>query len=259
MQRKTELDPFRTILAAISAAKNSDTLVQAVGFAGINFDGRVSEAPGVSHGMRIRSLLPRIQAAYDSLPQTDQLLAANAMLRCPALQDTALSEQVAAALVKIGWSIADGQLLVASAEIREMFFPKGTQWDAFVVLTDIMAGAKSHILVIDAYCNADLFSLLPSRTPLTLQVLCSKEADTLAVAAVRYSAQHPGITISVRKTKDFHDRFVVLDHEVCVHVGASLKDAGKTAFMVNRIEDDLNRQALLSAATRAWEAATPVR
>lgn len=180
------------------------------------------------------------------------------MLKSPDVQDARISEPLASALARIGWSVTDGQLVVASQEVREMFFPKGTPWDAFVVLKDVMAGAKAHVMVIDAYCNGDLFHLLPERSPLVVHVLCSKNADSLAAEAARFMAQHEGVTVEIRKTRDFHDRFVMLDFEVCVHVGASLKDAGKTAFMVNRIEDDANRRALLEAAAQAWAAGVPV-
>jgi hypothetical protein len=256
--RRSELDPFRVILAAIAAEKDSDALMRAVGLAGISFDGRLSERDSHSHGMRIRVLVPRIQAAYDNLPETDRLLAANAMLKSPALQDARISAPLVDALARIGWSAADGQLVVASLEVREMFFPKGTPWDAFVVLKDVMAETKTQLMVIDAYCNGDLFHLLPERSPLLVHILCSKNADALAAEASRFMAQHPGVIIEIRKTKDFHDRFVMLDREVCVHVGASLKDAGKTAFMVNRVEDDANRRALLEAAAQGWAAGIPV-
>ena len=39
------------------------------------------------------------------------------------------------------------------------------------------------------------------------------------------AAQRPGVTIEVRRTKDFHDRFIVVDGKTCVQVGASIKDA----------------------------------
>ncbi len=69
-------------------------------------------------------------------------------------------------------------------------------------------------------------------------------------------AQHPGITVEVRQCKDFHDRFVVIDDCSRVHVGASIKDAGKTAFMVNRVKDEENLQAILEAIAAAWDNAT---
>ena len=50
----------------------------------------------------------------------------------------------------------------------------------------------------------------------------------------------------------------MLNDKICVHVGASIKDAGKTAFMVSRVEDESNRVALLKQAEETWTAATAV-
>lgn len=35
----------------------------------------------------------------------------------------------------------------------------------------------------------------------------------------------------------FHDRFLILDETLAYHIGASVKDAGKKCFGINKIED----------------------
>ena len=77
----------------------------------------------------------------------------------------------------------------------------------------------------------------------------------------RSDALHPGNppteeVIEVRRAKDFHDRFVVLDGARCVHIGASINGAGKTAFMISAVEDPANRGALLQQIESSWSAAT---
>lgn len=42
------------------------------------------------------------------------------------------------------------------------------------------------------------------------------------------------------QTEDFHDRFLIIDEAMAYHVDASLKDAGKKCFAINRIEDRAN-------------------
>jgi hypothetical protein len=64
--------------------------------------------------------------------------------------------------------------------------------------------------------------------------------------------------IQVRQAKDFHDRFVVLDGTSCVHVGASINGAGKTAFMISKVEDASNRDALIKQIEISWAAAVPL-
>jgi len=43
--------------------------------------------------------------------------------------------------------------------------------------------------------------------------------------------------LEVKYTKAFHDRFLILDNTKAYHIGASLKDAGKKCFGINKIED----------------------
>ena len=50
--------------------------------------------------------------------------------------------------------------------------------------------------------------------------------------------QYPSLDIDY--TEDFHDRFLIIDEAMAYHVGASLKDAGKKCFAINRIEDRAN-------------------
>ena len=60
---------------------------------------------------------------------------------------------------------------------------------------------------------------------------------------------------SQRQAKDFHDRFVVVDGNSCVHIGASINGAGKTAFMISKVEDQVNRDALLKQIEASWAGA----
>ena len=143
-----------------------------------------------------------------------------------------------------------------SPETREVFFPKGSPWDAFVVLRNLFTEAKQSITIVDAYCDKTVFQLLQgcSMDALRLRVLCGRHAGAVAAEAGVFMKQYPNVAVQVRTTADFHDRFIVLDETVCVHVGASIKDAGKRACMVSRIEDGGNRDAMLRQLNESWDA-----
>lgn len=49
-----------------------------------------------------------------------------------------------------------------------------------------------------------------------------------------FNAQYP--TLTVKKTTVSHDRFLIIDGTEGYHIGASLKDAGKKCFGINKIE-----------------------
>jgi len=62
--------------------------------------------------------------------------------------------------------------------------------------------------------------------------------------------QHSRCALAVRTTREFHHRFIVLDNASCRHVGCSIKDAGRHAFMLSEIEDEENRRGNVGAAQR---------
>ena len=239
---------------------DSDLLVRVGTAAGLRFDLTVNERQDASHKTRVRALLPRMLAAYDALNDEARLVAARAAIAELRKPGGVPPETLTESLGRAGWELREADLVVKSAETREMFFPKGSPWDAFVVVRDVLAEAASSITIIDAYCDATVFKMLVQRPldKLRVRILCSKGADGVAAEAKAFAAQHPGVTIEVRRTKDFHDRFIVLNDKMCVHVGASIKDAGKTAFMLSRVEDESNRVALLKQAEETWTAATAV-
>jgi len=207
--------------------------------------------------MRIRALLPRIFAAYDELDDQARLAAANVALGNfgPAYPDT--KARAIEALARAGWEVRGDELVVGSPDLREMFFPKGSPWDAHVVLRGTFNEAQTALTIVDPYTDSTVFQMLATRplSGLTVRILCGTSGPAVAAEASRFMIQYPGVTVEVRQGKDFHDRFIVIDDQSCVHVGASIKDAGKTAFMVSRVEDRDNIQAILAAVRASWESA----
>ena len=222
---------------------------------GLTFDLGLTDAEEFSHKTRIRALQSRVLAAYDILESEDRLAAALAAvdaLRCSDIDMDAVGQRLHTA----GWELRETGFVVRSPETREVFFPKGSPWDARVVLRNLFTEAKQSITIVDAYCDTTVFQLLQGRSmdALSLRVLCGRHAGEVAADAGVFMKQYPNVTVRVRTSADFHDRFIVLDGTVCVHVGASIKDAGKRACMVSRIEDVGNRDAMLRQLNESWDA-----
>ena len=121
--------------------------------------------------------------------------------------------------------------------------------------------ATRSITIVDAYADGTIFRLLapPAQGALRVEILCSRYGMAVAAEAKRFVAQFPTVAIEVRSsTREFHDRFIIVDQRDCVHVGASIKDAGSTAFMISKVEDEANRLALLTSVNAAWGGSTVV-
>ncbi len=255
---KNDLDPFRVIVGVLVNRGDSDLMVGVSTATGLRFDLTLSDEQAATHKTRVRALLPRICAAYDALDDQARLAAARVALAnfAPAYWET--KERVVAALAAAGWVMQGDELVVGSQDVREMFFPSGSPWDAHVVLRGVFAEAKESLTIVDAYDDGTVFQMLAARplTGLTVRILCARYAPAVAAAARAFMGQHAGVTVEVRQAKDFHDRFIIIDEQACVHVGASIKDAGKTAFMVSRVEDPANVHAILEALRSSWAGAT---
>ncbi|WP_281663563.1 hypothetical protein [Paraburkholderia fungorum] len=255
----SRLDPFRVIVGAVAARQNSELLLEMAAATGLRFDPLLVGPDAYSHKTRVRALQPRIIAAYDALDESEALSAANGLTAAIA-KNAELLVEVSNALRPIAWDVRDGQLVASEQALREMFFPKGSQWDAFVVLGGVFREAQKELMVVDGYCDQTLFQHLSARAaePLNVKVLCWRYATAVAAEGRAFAAQYSGWNIEVRQAKDFHDRFVVVDGSSCVHIGASINGAGKTAFMISKVEDQQNRGALLAAIQGSWTAAMMV-
>ena len=120
-------------------------------------------------------------------------------------------------------------------ESNQKIFFDGQIFDAFILLTDIIGHAKKEIVLIDGYVDV-----------ITLNIIAKKKAGvnvfvyTLPSAKIsvqdinNFNTQYP--TLTIKKTIAFHDRFLIIDDTEGYHIGASLKDAGKKCFGINKIE-----------------------
>lgn len=140
--------------------------------------------------------------------------------------------------------------------MRELFFPHGTQHDAYVRLKEILRRAQHTTRIIDPYLDETIFALLGiTMVPLKVELLTNRLPDDFMHEAAKFREQYPQVAIEVRGSAEFHDRFVIIDSAECWHVGHSIKDAGKRAFMLNRIEDPRNVESLLLSSNAAWSGA----
>lgn len=255
---KNALDPFRAIISVING---SDMLRRAASAAGLRVDLTLNERDDYSHETRIRALTPRIFVAYDALNDDDRLVAAQAVFSAIAARDQGVADRVVEALARIGWEVRGANIVAARPDLREMFFPAGSPWDAFVVLRDLFAEAQHELLIVDPYCDGKVFQILAGRNlnaALRVRILCFQNAANVSAEATMFVQQHPTVTIEVRRNHDFHDRFVVLDGATCIHVGSSLNHAGTRAFMVSKVEDEQNRASLLTQLQTSWNNGAPV-
>jgi hypothetical protein len=212
-----------------------------------------------SHKTRIRAYLPRIQAAYSAVPETQKRGVLCALAGELAKREQPGAQQVRSVLANVGWTYENGTL-VPQDQDAERFFPKGSEHDAYVHIRGIFQRAKTQLLIVDPYLDGSILEMISSvpASYLTVKVLTSNVPSDFVLQARKFIAQYPRFSLQVRTMREFHDRFIVVDTNECYHVGASLKDAGRKAFMVSKLEDPINISALMNQQVQAWSAAQPL-
>lgn len=253
---RSELDPWRIILACLFEI-DSHEIPGAIDASGLAVDWGLTERENYSNKYRKAAYRPRINRAYEALKGDDQLRVV--FIVCDELARRGMADQLDAGLQGIGWRIDEGALVPANETVRELFFPQGSQHDAYVHIREIIRHARRSLRIIDPYLDGTVFTILGDvQRPLTVELLSVKLPADFALETERFRQQYPRMQVETRRSRDFHDRFIVIDDTVCWHIGCSIKDVGNRAFMVSAIEDSRNAQALLETLRNTWAGATPL-
>ncbi len=262
----TKFDPWGPVSTVLYEINNSDFVQDAIGNTGVDVQWRaftVEEA--YSHGTRIRALRRDISAAYARL-DTEQRgqfaqIIVKAILRHHKREE--LKAKLVERLKDIGWTISDRALLITEdALISEQFFPANSPYDAYLAIRDVLSMAKSNIVVVDPYVGSSLLMTIKALHvhAISVKILTVEKhlkAD-FRIEAAAFRRQLQNVDIELRSAPDFHDRFIMIDDTEIYHVGASIKDAGSRAFMINHIQDRPNQEKIRRAIDDSWLNATAI-
>lgn len=128
------------------------------------------------------------------------------------------------------------QYISEHEESSHKVFFDGQIYDAFRLIVSLIQKAEKEITLIDGYVDVGTLNLLSKKNEDVGVTIYTQSQTRLTEKDIEsFNAQYP--SLEVEYTKAFHDRFLILDRKTAYHVGASLKDAGKKCFGINRIQD----------------------
>jgi len=255
-REQTALHPWPVVRGFLLRFDSYD-VPEVIDRAGLIVDWQLTEKEDHSHKTRLAAYRPRIDRAYQSLPtEEDRLRVAYIVAR--EISDRVPVEELNNSLREIGWEFRENSLVPVSGTVRELFFGDKSEHDAYVGIRALLQRAEKDVVIVDPYVDQSILTLLSAciKPGMSIQLLTSKVPNDFSLEAQKWIAQHQGLLLEVRTTKEFHDRFIVLDDTVCWHVGSSIKDAGQKAFMLSEMEDDNNRTALLTQLRKSWSSGT---
>jgi hypothetical protein len=128
------------------------------------------------------------------------------------------------------------QALDCRSQIPETgIFFEGQVFDAWMFVSDLIRSAVTSIVLIDNYLDDTVLKLLAKRkSGVAITLFTRKITPQLSIEADKFNRQYGGLEI--RQLTNCHDRFLIVDETSLYHIGASLKDLGKSWFAFSRID-----------------------
>ena len=126
--------------------------------------------------------------------------------------------------------------IASHKENNQKIFFDGQIFDAFCILINLVQQAEKQIILIDGYVDIATLNILSKKQANVKTCIYTLPSTKLTEKDIaNFNAQYP--RLEVKQTTAFHDRFLILDNTYGYHIGASIKDAGKKCFGINKIED----------------------
>jgi len=118
---------------------------------------------------------------------------------------------------------------------KQGIFFNGQIFDAYKFVSDLIRSAKKSIIIIDNYIDDTVLIRLAKRKKnVKVEILTKTISKELYMDVKKYNEQYPPILI--KKFKDAHDRFMIIDGKTVYHIVASLKDLGKKWFAFSKMD-----------------------
>ncbi len=118
---------------------------------------------------------------------------------------------------------------------KQGVFYNGQVYDSYSFTCDLIRTAKKSIVLLDNFVDDTVLTILSKRQEnVSASIYTKNISKQLKLDLEKHNEQYP--EISVTKFSDSHDRFLIIDEKDVYHIGASLKDLGKTWFAFSRFE-----------------------
>jgi hypothetical protein len=247
-----KLNPLPIALSVISSQK-SDDFLQIIHSAGVAIDLSLTREENYSNTTRIRVYLPRVNKFIQNLDDENALKIIYLIFN-EVLKNGENKTNIKNKLQNIGWDLINNSIVPINSEVIELYFEKGLVHSAYQKIKNIVHSSTKEIYVIDPYIDSSIFELFKVFTVENLQIkiLTFKKPSDYDHEKNLFLTQYKNLKIEEKTTKDFHDRFIIIDKKDTFHIGASIKDAGKSVFMINKIEDIGICSEIIDSFNKRW-------
>ena len=118
-------------------------------------------------------------------------------------------------------------------ELKQGIFYNGQIFDSYIFISDIIKQSKKSIILIDNYIDDTTLTLFSKNQDINISIYTKTIFKQLKLDIQKYNKQYKNLSVKI--TKNFHDRFMIIDNEKVFHIGSSLKDLGNKTFAFTQI------------------------
>ena len=132
----------------------------------------------------------------------------------------------------------EDKVLDKEYKVNKIFF-NGEFYDSYTLIQQILESASSEVIIIDNYIDRSVLDRLVVKKD-NVKVLIYTNNMTCKLLnedISKFNSQYGGLTIKF--TKNVHDRYIIIDYAKLYHIGHSLKDLGKKIFSISELENSL--------------------
>lgn len=150
-----------------------------------------------------------------------------------------------------------GVIKTSNQEKGQILIRAGETFKANRVLRDILRQARNELLVLDPYIGPQVFDLIEDVNPnVRSRLITSDKGPSATITTYRaYKRQYPSVELRVMVYASIHDRFILWDGAMGIHLGHSLKDLGQKDTQLNRIESPIENFKLFE---QRWSEANTI-
>ena len=135
--------------------------------------------------------------------------------------------------------------IATTKEVKQKIFFNGQIYDAFSLMVEIVEKAEKELILIDNYVDVNTLNILSKKKDgVNVLIVTSGKGNLTDKDIAKFNSQYPKLTVKI--SKDFHDRFLIIDRRDVYHIGASIKDAGKKSFGITKLEVEELTKSLLA-------------
>ena len=126
--------------------------------------------------------------------------------------------------------------IATTKEVKQKIFFNGQIYNAFSLMVELVEKAGTELILIDNYVDINTLNILSKKKDgVNVLIVTSGKGNLTEKDIAKFNSQYPKLTVKI--SKDFHDRFLIIDRRNVYHIGASIKDAGKKSFGITKLKE----------------------